>query len=103
MLNFYKIVIRIIAVVSVVVILLLGFHFAIEEERIAIFISSAIVASLYLVFPLAFAELLGAVAEMRGEQKQNIEYEPATLKDYIPIIVLLGIVIIGGIVLWILW
>lgn len=103
MLNFYKIAIRIIAVISVVVILLLGFHFAIKEERIAIFISSAIVASLYLVFPLAFAELLGTVAEMRGERKQKIEYEPATLKDYIPIIVLLSVVIVGGILLWILW
>lgn len=70
MLNFYKIAIRIIAVISSVLALLIGFYFAQEADRISIFIATAVITAIYFFFAFAFAELLGAVAELQNERKQ---------------------------------
>ena len=99
MLNFFKKAIRIVSIIIAVLSLLTGFYYAYELEKIKIFIYSAISISIFLLFTMAFAELLGAVAELRGEIKT--EYEPMTIKDYLSIIVIIIAAIIGCFILWI--
>ena len=69
MLNFYKKAVRIVSIIISVLWLFAGFYFAYEGENIKIFICTAISISIFLLFTMAFAELLGAVAELRGETK----------------------------------
>lgn len=99
MLNFYKKAVRIVSITFAVLWILAGFYYAYELENIKIFICSAISISIFLLFTMAFAELLGAIAELRGETKA--EYEPMTIKDYLSIIVIIIAAIIGCFILWI--
>lgn len=98
MLNFYKKAVRIVSIIISVLWLFAGFYFAYEGENIKIFIGTAISISIFLLFTMAFSELLGAVAELRGETKT--EYEKMTIKDYLSIFVIVVAAIIGCIILW---
>ena len=98
MLNFYKKAVRIVSIIFAVLWLLTGFYYAYELENIKVFICSAISISIFLLFTMAFAELLGAVAELRGETKA--EHEPFTIKDYLSIIAIVCAAIIGCFILW---
>lgn len=100
MLNFFKKAIRIVSIIIAVLSLLTGFYYAYELEKIKIFIYSAISISIFLLFTMAFAELLGAVAVLRGEKQT--EHEPYTIKDYLSIIVIVIAAIIGCFILWLI-
>lgn len=100
MLNFFKKAIRIVSIIIAVLSLLTGFYYAYELEKIKIFIYSAISISIFLLFTMAFAELLGAVADLRGEKQT--EHEPYTIKDYLSIIVIVISAIIGCFILWLI-